>query len=111
MATNPATAAQIEAHLAGAGDVRTKKMFGEYGVYLDEKLVGAIADDQLFLKITSGSRPLLDESHDAPPYPGASLHHLIPAEKLEDEAWLHKVIRQVADDLPMPKPKKKKPIS
>lgn len=111
MATSPEMAEQIHSILSGAGDVRLKKMFGEYGIYCNEKFVGVAADNELFIKITTGSRSLLDESHDAPPYPGAALHHQIPGDRWSETEWLHKMIRQVADDLPMPKPKKKKAIS
>ena len=36
--------------LTAAGNISCKKMFGEYGVYLDEKIVGLICDNQFFLK-------------------------------------------------------------
>ena len=35
MATSAATAAHILDALAGAGDVRARRMFGEYAVYFD----------------------------------------------------------------------------
>lgn len=34
------------------GRIRTRKMFGEYALYCDEKVVALICDDQLFVKIT-----------------------------------------------------------
>jgi TfoX/Sxy family transcriptional regulator of competence genes len=108
MASSQETADRVMAALSGAGEIRLKKMFGEYGIYLGEKFIGAIGDDELFLKITKGSRRFLDESHDAPPYPGASMYHMIPKARWGESEWLHDMTRQVADDLPMPKPKKPK---
>jgi DNA transformation protein len=37
---------------AGAGTMTAKKMFGEYGLYCDGKIVALICDDQLFIKPT-----------------------------------------------------------
>ncbi|RYF09624.1 MAG: hypothetical protein EOO77_23380 [Oxalobacteraceae bacterium] len=36
--------------MSAAGAVSAKKMFGEYGVYLDEKMVALVCDDVLFIK-------------------------------------------------------------
>ena len=38
--------------LRGAGSVRARKMFGEYGLFCDGTFFGVICDDQLFIKIT-----------------------------------------------------------
>ena len=38
--------------LSSVGAIRYRKMFGEYGIYCNRKIVGVICDDQLFLKIT-----------------------------------------------------------
>jgi len=81
-------------------------MFGEYGLYLDEKLVGLICDDRLFLKKTSYGDSALGEGYDAPPYPGAKPSLLIPEDKVEDSGWLCEVVRRSAEELPAPKPKK-----
>ena len=45
--------------LAGAGAVSARKMFGEYGVYCDGKIVGLVCDDQLFVKVTEAGRAWL----------------------------------------------------
>ena len=71
MATKQSTVDFIVAQCAAAGDVTARKMFGEYALYCEGKLVGLIGDDQLFLAITPPGRERLDETHDAPPYPGA----------------------------------------
>jgi TfoX/Sxy family transcriptional regulator of competence genes len=103
--TRPETADRILAALAPAGPVALERMFGEYGLYVGDRFVGAVCDDQLFLKITPGSRALLDESHDAPPYPGAKPHHAVPEARWRDTAWLVGFVRLVASELPAPKPK------
>jgi len=89
-----------------ARNVRARKMFGEYALYCDEKVVALICDDQLFVKITPISDTYLDSSHEAPPYPGAKNSLLVPEEKWDDAEWLSSFIRDTADALPAPKPKK-----
>ena len=39
-----------------AGSIRSKKMFGEYGLYCDGAFFAVICDDQLFVKITPQGR-------------------------------------------------------
>ena len=50
-----------------------RKMFGEYALYLDGKVVALVCDDQLFLKPTPGRWPCCPTARPAPPYPGAKL--------------------------------------
>jgi TfoX/Sxy family transcriptional regulator of competence genes len=38
--------------IAEAGNISYKKMFGEYAVYCDEKVVAFVCDNQLFVKPT-----------------------------------------------------------
>ncbi len=106
MATKQTTVDFITEQIADAGDVRSRKMFGEYALYCDEKVVALVCDDQLYIKPTALSARFLDEAHLAPPYPGAKAYYRVPDEKLEDSRWLTDFIRQTAAQLPLPKPKK-----
>ena len=90
-----------------AGDITFIKMFGEYGLYSDGKIVALICDDQLFVKPTEAGRSFIGDVHEAPPYPGAKLYFLIE-DKIEDREWISNLIRVTAKELPEPKPKKKK---
>ncbi len=87
--------------------VTNKKMFGEYGLYFDKKLFGLICDNKLFIKPTQSGRAYINEVVEASPYPGAKPSFLIE-EKLEDRAWLRKLVEITVNELPEPKPKKKK---
>ena len=40
----------------GGGGVSAKRMFGEYGLYCDGKMVAMVCDDALFVKPTAGGR-------------------------------------------------------
>lgn len=108
MATDPRTVASLLDQLAGAGDVSARKMFGEYAVYRDGKMVGSVCDDQLFVKPTVAGRAYIGAAVEAPPYAGAKPHFLIDGALWDDGAWLSRLIVLTADALPAPKPKQPK---
>lgn len=101
--------------LNGAGQISFKKMFGEYAIYCDGKVVALVCDNQLFVKPTAagrsamlqGSRYTNDSIVEAPPYPGAKPYFLI-SEQLDEREWMSNLIRLTASVLPLPKPKKPK---
>ncbi|MBB4128337.1 TfoX/Sxy family transcriptional regulator of competence genes [Xanthomonas translucens] len=82
-----------------------KKMFGEYALYLDGKVVAFVCDNQVFVKPTDAGRALLDEVVEQAPYPGGKPHYLID-EGLEDRSLLQRLLRATAQALPAPKPGK-----
>ena len=90
-----------------SGQVTCKKMFGEYGLYFDNKLFGLVCDNKLFIKPTLSGRQFIENIVEAPPYPGAKPSFLI-SEKLDDRDWLKKLVRVTAKELPEPKPRQKK---
>ena len=90
-----------------AGFVSWRKMFGEYALYCDQKVVALICDDQLFVKPTLAGRAFVGEITEAPPYLGAKPYFLIE-DSLEDGEWLTALVKMTAAELPMPKPKKPK---
>ena len=93
--------------LQDAGKVWARKMFGEYGLYLNGKIVGLICDNRLFAKPTEAGRTFIGEVVEAPAYPGAKPSFLIE-EGLEDSDWLCEVFRVTEKALPPPKPKRKR---
>jgi TfoX/Sxy family transcriptional regulator of competence genes len=97
----------VAEQMQNAGVITYRKMFGEYAIYSGSKLVALVCDDKLFVKPTDGGRSFIGEVVEAPPYPGAKASFLIE-EKFEDQEWLSELIRITAEELPVPKPKKKK---
>ena len=89
------------------GIVETKKMFGEYALYVNGKIVGLICDDKLFIKPTISGRIYIKNIVELPPYEGAKPSFLIE-DRLEDRTWLSELIRITYNELPEPKKKKKK---
>ena len=106
MSTSPKT---IEIILEAAADIptiRARKMFGEYALYVDEKVVGLVCDDQLFIKITDASAALVRTRDPAPPYPGAKDQYRIDANDWDDREYITGLLLATADSLPVSKPKK-----
>ena len=54
-----------------AGCISFKKMFGDYAIYFENKVIALACDNQLFVKQTQSGRALLQTVVEAPPYPGA----------------------------------------
>ncbi len=91
-----------------ASGLTARAMFGEYGLYLEGRLVALVCDDQLFVKPTIGGRAYASEAGEAPPYPGAKPCLVIDAERWDDGEWLGELFRRTAVELPVPKPKSKR---
>lgn len=88
---------------AGFGAALTyRKMFGEYALYLDEKVVGFACDNSFFLKPSPAVLPELADVPLRPPYPGAKDYPVID-ELLDDPAVLQRVLRLTEQALPLPK--------
>jgi DNA transformation protein and related proteins len=43
--------------MASAGQVRARRMFGGYGIYLDEHFVAIVLNEKLFLKANDSTQP------------------------------------------------------
>jgi DNA transformation protein and related proteins len=52
--------------LAPLGAVRTRRMFGGQGIYVDELFMALIADEQLYLKTDAETRPRFEAAGCAP---------------------------------------------
>jgi TfoX/Sxy family transcriptional regulator of competence genes len=105
MASQQSTIDFILEQIAAAGIITAKKMFGEYGVYCNGKIVAFVCDDQLFVKPTMAGKAFIGEYVEAYPYPGAKPYLLITGDKWDDHEWLTHLIRLTAAQLPLPKKK------
>jgi DNA transformation protein and related proteins len=108
MTTKPSTADFILEQLASAGSMRVHKMFGDYALYCDEKVVGLICEDQLFIKYTVPGKAFAEGRYsEGYAYPGAKASMDV-SDAIDDQEFLCALVRMTADALPLPKPKKKK---
>ncbi len=105
----------ILAQISSLPNLRARKMFGEYAIYCDDKVVGLLCDNQLFVKKTDAGGAFAGEDYEeGAPYSGAKPALLIHDTDLEQRQWITELIRITAAALPPPKPKaprKKKPTS
>ena len=92
MASSPEYLEYVLDLLSDVEGVSTRKMMGEYLVYVQGKLVGGVYDDRFLVKATNASRAVLSVAE--VPYEGASEMMLVD---MEDRAA---VAALVADMLP-----------
>lgn len=105
MASNPDFVRHVVDQLSGAGEARSRPMFGEYCVYLNDKVLGLICNNTLFMKQTEAGREFLVQPVLGEPYPGAKKAFVID-DRIEDADWLCELARLTEAELPRPKPKK-----
>lgn len=104
MATNATFIEYVSEQAALGARLTYKKMFGEFGLYVDGKVVALACDNSLFLKPTSAYSILPASTPRRSPYPGAKPHAVLD-EYLDDSDFLRRVLAACADVLPAPKPK------
>jgi TfoX/Sxy family transcriptional regulator of competence genes len=105
MASRQSTVDFILDQIAEAGSVSAKKMFGEYALYCNNKVVALICDDQLFVKPTNAGKAFINNYVEGTPYPGAKPYLLISAELWDEREWLTNLIQITALEVPAPKKK------
>ena len=81
-----------------------KRLFGEFALYLDEKVVAFVCDNSLFLKNTRAAAQLAPECPMLPPYPMAKPHPMANA-LLDEPDLLRRVLLAIEAELPAPRPR------
>lgn len=92
----------ITDQIARAGQIRYRKMFGEYAIYCRDKVVALVCDDKLFVKNTAAGREYIINPQEELPYPGAKPYFLIDEERWDDHEWLSGLVLVTEKALPMP---------
>ncbi|MEA4973763.1 MAG: TfoX/Sxy family protein [Candidatus Metalachnospira sp.] len=106
MATTKEYADFIISQLDTLGDTASRKMMGEYVLYYRGKVFGGLYDNRLLVKITEAGKNVIPDAPEEIPYQGAKPMLLV--EDVDDKELLNRLISSMYDELPMPKPKKKK---
>jgi hypothetical protein len=100
-------------------NVRARPMFGEYGIYCDDRLVGLVCDDIFYLKTSSVEDDRLSACERASPYPGAKDCYVIAingdGSDVNDDSsggddWLVDVVQATAVALPPAKKRAPRPV-
>ena len=109
MATKQSTIDYLLDQLSNISDVRARKMFGEYALYCQDKVVALVCDDELFVKITAEGKKFVGKNYEEGiPYSSAKPYMHVSGDMLEDQKFLGELISITAKSLPVAKPKKAK---
>ncbi len=108
MASDEAFVEFVVDQMSDAGRIASRKMFGEYAIYCDGKVVALVCDNQLFVKPTKKGKDYIGDVVEAPPYPGAKQYFLVE-DRFEDREWISGLIRITAQEVPDSQTKKSKP--
>ena len=91
--------------MEGLGAVRSRKMFGEYMVYLNDKPVLIICGDRAMVKMLPCLETLMQGRPTEPPYEGAKPHYVLDP---DDRETLREAVRLAEEVTPLPKKRKRK---
>ena len=91
--------------LAAAGMITVRKMFGEYCVYCEGKVVALVVNNQLLVKPTAAGLAFYGDGPIGHPFPGAKGWFAV-GERLDDTAWITQLIRITEAAVPTPKERK-----
>ena len=76
--------------LSALGDVRAKKMFGDWGVYIDGRFAAIIGAGRLYIKVKGVPDEMVDAllGNREQPYDGASNYARADESRFDDEGWV-----------------------
>ena len=87
-------------------EITYRSMMGEYIVYYRGKIVGGIYDDRFLVKpVKSAIAYMLNAKYEVP-YDGAK--EMLLVDDVDNKEFLTGLFNSIYDELPAPKPKKKK---
>ena len=93
--------------IRGCGELRYRKMFGEYMVYVNDKPLLLICDNTVFVKMLPESEALLGGGDRGCPYDGAREHYVLDVEDREKALAVIAALEPVTP-VPVKKARKKK---
>ncbi len=83
-----------------------RAMMGEYIIYYNGKIVGGIYDDRLLVKPVQTAITYMPNAEYQLPYDGAK--EMLLVDNVDNKEYLIGLFKTMYDELPAPKPKKKK---
>ena len=87
-------------------NVSYKAMMGEFIIYYNGKIIGGIYDDRFLVKPVRSAIALMPNAKYELPYDGAK--EMLLVDDVDNKEFLIGLFDAMYDDLPVPKPKKKK---
>ncbi|MBR0501679.1 MAG: transcriptional regulator [Paludibacteraceae bacterium] len=89
--------------LSEVGNVRSRKMMGDYIIYLDEKPVITACDNLCYVKKIPVLESIMADAECGCPYPGAKEHYILDIDHKKEALNVVKILWK---ELPFPKKKK-----
>ena len=91
--------------IEGVGAVRTRKMFGDWCIYIDEKPLVLACDNTAYVKMHPAIAGLMDEAETGFPYEGAREHYILDIDHREHA---QRVLRTLLPLVPLPKKRERR---
>ena len=102
MATKQEFVEYVCDQISGIGDIRYRKMFGEYMVYLNDKPVIIVCDDMTYVKELDIISGLMEDASKGFPYDGAKEHYVLD---IDNSEFAKEVVLKIESVTPLPKKK------
>ena len=96
----------ILGQLSELEDITYRTMMGEFIIYYRGKVVGGIYDDRLLVKPVKSAIGFMSTATYELPYEGAK--EVLLVDEADDKEFMTGLFNAVYEELPAPKPKKKK---
>lgn len=96
----------IMEQLSALDGVETRRMMGEYIICFRGKIAAYVCDNRLLVKLVPVAEKYLPGARHEPPYDGAK--DMLLVEEVDNPDFLTGLFEAIYDELPAPKPKKKK---
>ncbi len=92
--------------LSGLEEISHRAMMGEFILYYRGKIVGGIYDDRLLVKPVKSAVSYMPAARYELPYEGAK--EMLLVDEVDNKEFLTGLFNAMYDELPAPKPKKRK---
>ena len=92
--------------LSGLDEITHRAMMGEFILYYRGKIVGGIYDDRLLVKPVKSAVAYMPAARYELPYEGAK--EMLLLDEVDNKEFLTGLFNAMYDELPAPKPKKRK---
>ncbi len=105
MATTEDYVRYVCEQISGVGEIRYRKMFGEYLVYVSDKPILLVCDNTVYVKKLDCIADTMRGSAVGTPYTGAKEHYVLD---IDNAAFSREIVTLIEPVTALPKPKKKK---
>lgn len=91
--------------IRGNYNIRYKKLFGEYLVYVNEKPIFLVCNSCVFIKKLKEVESLMAGAEEGIPYAGSKEHYILD---MENKELVDKIVTIIEEVTPIPKQRTKK---